>query len=404
MSYDRLNAGTNGWISDIVFVLLCYVFSPNSSSINIFTQGYATTEALLRVGCKVVIASRDLSKNQQAVQDLKSAVSGADVSYMIFDLESFDSVRAFAADFVGNHTRLDYYFANAGQAALGAQPLTVDGYERIFQVNFVSQVLLLELLLPLLRQSRTPARVLLTASSTHSLACGSLALAPEDQCWGDGSAIVKLPFNQAGLDAIGNTFECFPTYGSYPITKFLMVQLAREVAKREADLGNQVYSYSWAPGNIYTDLNPSAVCCIGPFDTSGQCRYQLPYVGPKDNDGNPNPSNPPEQNHWTSAAHGAMAAITALMANSTESGSFYATYWECQPEKGYFPQGITPSARAEVYDLSKSWAGVTTTNMSMDPATMAPSSKPSLTQSRSRAIYFSSLSMSALASLLLMLS
>jgi len=131
------------------------------------------------------------------VQDLKGAVPGADVSFMTFDLESFDSVRTLAADFVGNHTRLDYYFGNAGQGAFGAQPPTIDGYERIFQVNYVSQVLLLELLLPLLRRSE-PGRVLLTASSTHSLACGSLRLSPEDQCWNDGSAVAKLPFDQAG--------------------------------------------------------------------------------------------------------------------------------------------------------------------------------------------------------------
>lgn len=308
----------------------------------------------------MVIASRDESKNQEAVQNLTSTVSGADVSYMTFDLESFESVRTFAADFVKNHSRLDYYFGNAGQGSFGSQPLTVDGYERIFQVNYVSQVLLLELLLPLLRDSQ--GRVLLTASSTNAQACGTLGLTPEDECWGDGTAMAKLPFDQAGLDAVNNTFQCSPLFGTYPVTKYLMTQLAREVTKREAD--NQVYAYSWAPGNINTDLNPFASCCIGPIDGSEEnCRYQLPYVGPTDEDGNPQPPDPPVPNFWTSPPHGTMAAMyAALIANSTEAGSFYATYWECQVEKGYFPQGITPEARSEIYELSKSWAG-----MSDDP-------------------------------------
>jgi len=312
-----------------------------------------------------VIASRNLSKNQEAVQNLTSTVSGADVSYMTFDLESFENVRAFAADFLGNHSRLDYYFGNAGQGAFGSQPLTVDGYERIFQVNYVSQVLTLELLLPLLRE--TKGRVLLTASSTHAQACGTLGLTPEDQCWGDGSAISNLPLDQTGLDAVNNTFDCSPLFGSYPVTKYLMMQLAREVTKREAD--NQVYAYSWAPGNINTDLNPFASCCIGPIDTQS-CRYQLPYVGPQDEEGNPDPPDPSVPNSWTSTAHGAMAAIyAALIANSTDSGSFYATYWECQEEKGYFSQGITPEAQSDVYDLSKSWAGIPEETSSTSDAT-----------------------------------
>lgn len=335
-------------------------------------QGYAITEALLRVGCKVVIASRNEALNQEAVQNLTSTVEGANVSSMTFDLSSFDSVRTFAADFIGNNTRLDYYFGNAGQGSFGGQPLTEDGYERVFQVNYVAQVLLLELLLPLLRQSDEPGRVLLTASSTNSLACGSLGLTPEDECWGDGSAIVMMPLDQAGLDAVNNTFQCPPLFSPYPITKFFMTQLAREVSKREAEVGNKVYAYSWAPGNINTDLNRFAQCCIGPIDNM-ECRYQLPYVGPTDANGNPAPPEVPVPNRWTSPAHGAMAAIyVALVADTAQAGSFFATYWECEEEKGYFPQGITPEARAEIHDLSKTWAGINETSTTDTSRAISP--------------------------------
>lgn len=54
-----------------------------------------------------------------------------------------------------------------------------------------------------------------------------------------------------------------------------------------------------------------------------------------------------------------MAAIyVALVADEAQAGSFVATYWECGVEKGYFPQGITPEARAKIYDMSKVWAGI----------------------------------------------
>ena len=154
--------------------------------------GFAIVEALLSRGCTVVIASRDGRRNRIAVSRLRSRISGADVSYMTFDLEEFDSVRAFSADFIETHDRLDYYFANAGQInAGGTSPLTVDGYERVFQVNYVSQVLLLELLLPLLRESQ-PSRVLLNSSFMHPFACNSLGL--DDSCFGeDGDALAMLP-------------------------------------------------------------------------------------------------------------------------------------------------------------------------------------------------------------------
>jgi len=326
--------------------------------------GYAISEALLRQNCTVVIASRSEEENQAAVESLKTTIPGADVSYAIFDLEDFSSVRGFASSIIGNHTHLDYYFANAGQG-YSESPLTVDGYEPIFQVNYLAQFLLLELILPLMRKSE-PARIMLTGSSSHTLSCGVLGLSTgvgEDSCFdgpSDDNAIAMLPFDQAGLDAVNNTFYCPPLAGTYPLTKFLMTQLAKEISEREADAGNEVYAYTWAPGNIRTNLNPWASCCVGPTESFGPtCRYQLPYVGPTDERGNPDRPDPPVPNHWSSPAHGTMAALyAALHAPASEAGSFFATYWECEENEGYFPQGITDGGRTDLYERSLEWAGI----------------------------------------------
>ncbi len=61
----------------------------------------------------------------------------------------------------------------------------------------------------------------MTASGTKSLAYGSVGLTPEDECRGDGSAIAMMPLNQAGLDAVNNTFQCPRLFSSYPVTKYL---------------------------------------------------------------------------------------------------------------------------------------------------------------------------------------
>jgi hypothetical protein len=42
-----------------------------------------------------------------AVQNLTIVVDDAEILYLSFDLPTFDSVGSFAADFIGNHCRLD---------------------------------------------------------------------------------------------------------------------------------------------------------------------------------------------------------------------------------------------------------------------------------------------------------
>ncbi|KAL3909047.1 MAG: hypothetical protein SGILL_008244, partial [Bacillariaceae sp.] len=314
--------------------------------------------------CTVIIASRSEEGNQMAVTQLQETVPGANITYAIFDLEDMGNVDQFAKEFSANHSRLDYYFANAGQGDSGAQPLTTDGYERIFQVNYLAQFLLIEGLLPLMRASGEPARVLLTGSSSNSLACGTLGLAAgdgrEDVCFQDApdNALSILPFGQNGLDAVNGTFDCPPLAGTYPLTKYLMINLAQEISRREMAAGTSVTAYAWAPGNIRTDLNPWASCCVGPVEWFGPtCRYQLPYVGPVDELGNPAPPNPPVSNHWSSPEHGALAAMHAAL-HATDPGSFYATYWECETNKGFFRQGMTDAGQAELYEKSLTWVGL----------------------------------------------
>ena len=53
-----------------------------------------------------MLASRNEELNQQAVASLQTTIHGANVSYALFDLEDFASVRTFAEGFVNNHTRV----------------------------------------------------------------------------------------------------------------------------------------------------------------------------------------------------------------------------------------------------------------------------------------------------------
>jgi len=354
--------------------------------------GYAITEAMLQQNCTVIIASRNKMENIKAVAKLKTTFPAADVSYRIFDLESFANVRAFASSVNDEHTHLDYYFGNAGQPPangghsenLTEWPITNDGYEQIFQVNYLSQILLVELLLPLLRKSET-SRIMLTGSSTHALACGLLQLDNgnyiEQTCFDmsvANNAMAKLPIDQH------SRFGCF--HGSYGLSKYLTIQAAIEISKQEAEFGSNVLAFPWAPGNIMSDLNTIGwMCChsVGPWVTD-TCRYDLPNVCPLDDNGNQyddypyfpdNLKDQPNSPYYVNGKlllrtegrcdpnHGAKAAIyAALIASPSDSGSFFTTYYECEPNKGLISQGMTAEGRTKLYNEALVWARVEKNN------------------------------------------
>eukprot|EP00971_Amphidinium_carterae_P160409 3179936-Amphidinium_carterae.1 len=75
---------------------------------------------------------------------------------MPLDLSSLASVRAFAKNFTANFgSRLHLLINNAGIA--GPSAMSSDGYELVFEVDYLGHFLLTELLLPALRES-APAR------------------------------------------------------------------------------------------------------------------------------------------------------------------------------------------------------------------------------------------------------
>lgn len=89
---------------------------------------------------------------------------------MKVDMESFKSVKDFAETVKAEVPILDLLVLNAGIAAIDFQ-LTPDGYERITQVNYLSNALLLLELLPLLKataiKTGSPSRVTWLGSRRH---------------------------------------------------------------------------------------------------------------------------------------------------------------------------------------------------------------------------------------------
>ncbi|KKY39443.1 putative short-chain dehydrogenase reductase [Diaporthe ampelina] len=132
---------------------------------------------LARHGPKEIwLASRTTDKADQAIQEIKKEVPGANLKPLSLDLTSFDSIRSAARSFTQSSQRLDVLLLNAGIMASGAG-LTKDGYEVQFGTNHVGHALLTKLLAPVLdRTAAEPGsdvRVVVLTSA-------AVAMAPQD--------------------------------------------------------------------------------------------------------------------------------------------------------------------------------------------------------------------------------
>ncbi len=127
--------------------------------------GYEIALGLARLGARVVLACRSLSRGEAAAERIRAAVPGAEVDVRPLDLASLTSVRALAEQLTQELDSLDLLVANAGVMAVD-RGRTEDGFEVQFGVNHLGHFALAAHLVPLLRN--TPgARVASMSSMGH---------------------------------------------------------------------------------------------------------------------------------------------------------------------------------------------------------------------------------------------
>lgn len=186
--------------------------------------GFETAKALAEQGAKVVMACRDATRAESALQSLKQDLPKAQVQLMSLDLACFESIRAFAASFQSQFQRLDVLVNNAGLFPMTEQN-TADGFEMQFGVNHLGHFLLTNLLLPELKAAHG-ARVINVASMMHQLG--------------------KIDFNSFKGE---KAYKPLTAYGQ---SKLANVLFTRELAKRYADDG--ISSFSLHPGGVGTNI------------------------------------------------------------------------------------------------------------------------------------------------------
>ncbi len=126
--------------------------------------GKETARELARMGARVAIGVRDVSKGEAAAAEIH-ADNGAGVRVFALDLASFSSIRAFARQILAAYERIDVLILNAG-LVLQKRQETAEGIEATFGINHLGHFLLTELLLDRIRAS-APARIVVVSSDAH---------------------------------------------------------------------------------------------------------------------------------------------------------------------------------------------------------------------------------------------
>ena len=146
--------------------------------------GIETAKEMYNLGATVILACRSEKKAMSAIEEIQHAYPSTTVAtvppnkklyFLPLDLSDLSSVRNAVKHFqTFDLPSLDILINNAG-VLMGQHQKSKDGYELMMACNHLGHFLLTQLLLPTMRQNKTPnslepARVITLTSSTYKLA------------------------------------------------------------------------------------------------------------------------------------------------------------------------------------------------------------------------------------------
>eukprot|EP00930_Biecheleria_cincta_P104843 TRINITY_DN9728_c0_g2_i1.p1 TRINITY_DN9728_c0_g2~~TRINITY_DN9728_c0_g2_i1.p1 ORF type:complete len:382 (+),score=34.19 TRINITY_DN9728_c0_g2_i1:52-1197(+) len=297
--------------------------------------GYATAFALAQQGARVIIANHNQTHGQQAANKIGN-ITGADVQSFELDLGSLVSVRSFVAQFQKTYgSKLHLLVNNAGIG--GPSVNSSDGFELVFQVDYLGHFLLTHLLLPALRNG-SPSRVINVASGAHENACESAGW-PKD-CFKDWTYLPPPVVPKKNVTIHYHFGAKNVSSSSYGIAKFLNIQHAAALAMMESS--NGIKAFSLTPGFALTSMTKH----VDPTSPGAKafCEGQV----------HPDASLP--ANPCPFSADQGAAVIAFCASGPSRSGAYYSRTYACE-ERPTVQHGFTESMQLELYNRSLAWVG-----------------------------------------------
>ncbi|MWB76446.1 SDR family oxidoreductase [Pseudooceanicola sp. 216_PA32_1] len=120
--------------------------------------GFMAAEGFMGAGCNVMIASRKARNCEGAAAELNKLGLPGKAEGFAGDVGSQEGVEALVAEVMSRTDRLDILMNNAGKTwGAPLEEFPYEGWSRVFDVNVTGMFYLTQKLLPLLRNSATPA-------------------------------------------------------------------------------------------------------------------------------------------------------------------------------------------------------------------------------------------------------
>jgi NAD(P)-dependent dehydrogenase (short-subunit alcohol dehydrogenase family) len=127
----------------------CLVTGANSG------LGFEITKLLATHGAETVMLCINEEVGERAILEIKRAVPGTAIELMICDLSSMDSIQSFINAFLKRKTKLDILFNNAA-IMKKKRTVTEDGFEMMFQVNYLAPFILMTSFRDILKKGSSP--------------------------------------------------------------------------------------------------------------------------------------------------------------------------------------------------------------------------------------------------------
>ncbi|CAN8300081.1 unnamed protein product [Cochlearia groenlandica] len=216
--------------------------------------GKATAFALAEKGFFVVLVGRSSHLLSETLKEIKSKNKEAQLKSFEVDISSFQSILNFKDSLdqwlsdAELHPSIQLLVNNAGIMATSSRP-NIEGYDMMMATNYIGPFCLTKLLLPLLKHSSVPSRIVNVVSFTHHYA--SLQKFGKDSVTG----------------AYLSTLKRYPYPKAYEYSKLCLLLFSYELHRqlRFTDDSNHVSVIAADPGFAKTNIMheyPSYVTAI----------------------------------------------------------------------------------------------------------------------------------------------
>ncbi|XP_046400093.1 retinol dehydrogenase 12-like [Ischnura elegans] len=277
--------------------------------------GKETARELVKRGASVIMACRNLTLAQNAIDEIRKTVTTGELIPKPLDLASLDSIRTFSNNVIRDFPKINVLINNAGVYVNSKDAmLTRDGFELHFGVNHLGHFLLTNLLLEKLAESQ-PSRVVTVSSLL--MQSGQIDFENLNCQKETADSLTKMRSNQK--------------YCNSKLANFLFT---RELARKTAEC--DITALAVCPGFAYTNL----------FRDSSRKWYQYILFSPI------------IYFYMRSANQGAQTVVMCAVSDEVGKEHSGQIYRDCKIFKPKLRFTSSPSIEAKLWDVSAEMVGL----------------------------------------------